>query len=263
MEKLVEKILMGDKKALEKLVKDIQENIFNLALRFLWSKEDAEDATQEIILRVISNLSKFEGKSKFTTWVYRIAVNHLLNLKKNKLEQSLSFSAFGKDIENGLKTPSYEYADQYLLVEEVKIGCTLGMLICLDRNLRIAYIIGEVFELMSSEASEILEITPENFRKRLSQSRKALQNFMSSYCGLTNKSNACRCDKRINYALQSGRINKPKLNFVSADTLNKSKTEMEKLYSTSAIFKSHPLNSMDKNKRNEILNIITKLENIV
>jgi len=263
METLVKEILNGDKGALEKLVKDIQGNIFNLSLRFLWSKEDAEDSTQEIMVKVITNLGKFEGKSKFTTWVYRIAVNHLLNLKKNKLEQSLSFTSFGKDLENGLSTPSYEHADKNLLVEEVKIGCTLGMLICLDRSLRIAYILGEVFELKSNEASEILEITPENFRKRLSQSRTTLQNFMGAYCGLTNKSNACRCDKRINYALQSGRINKAKLNFVSADTLNKSKTEMEKLYSTSAIIKSHPLNSISNNKSNEILNILANLKSIV
>src|SRR2546421_5538695 len=150
MEVLVKNILSGDKKALEKLIRALQGNIFSLSLRFLWLKEDAEDATQEILVKVITNLGKFEDKSKFTTWVYRIAVNHLLNLKKNKLEQSLSFSEFGKDLENNLNTASYELADKNLLIEEVKIGCTLGMLICLDRNLRIAYILGEVFELKSN-----------------------------------------------------------------------------------------------------------------
>src|SRR5258708_5724741 len=104
MEQLISKILDGDKKALETLVLDIQKNIFNLSLRFLWVKEDAEDATQEILVKIITNLAKFEAKSKFTTWVYRISVNHLLNLKRNKLEQQLTFTSFGEDLVKGLKS---------------------------------------------------------------------------------------------------------------------------------------------------------------
>lgn len=209
---------------------------------------------------MIANLSKFEFKSKFSTWLYRISVNHLLNLKKNSLEQHLNFSEFGEDLIKGLHAPSYDLPDRNILAEEVKVGCTLGMLICLGRNLRIAYIFGEVFELSSIEAADILDITPENFRKRLSQSRRLLQKFMRSYCGLTNKTNPCRCDKRINSAIGSGRVNKNKLNFVSPDTLTKSKTEMEELYSTSGIFKSHPSFAMDSNKSHEILNLIGNLK---
>ena len=263
MEQLVNKILSGDKNALATLVKDIQNNIFNLSLRFLWNKEDAEDATQEILIKIITNLAKFEGKSKFTTWVYRISVNHLMNLKKNKLEEQLNFPRFGQDLNNGLQSPSYDSPDQDLLAEEVKIGCTLGMLICLDRSLRIAYILGEVFELKSDEAATILNITRENYRKRLSNARILLKRFMRSYCGLTNKSNACRCDKRINYAISEGRVNKGALKFVSSGTLMGSKTEMEKLYSTSAIFKSHPSYASDHTKSDEMLNIISRMKNLL
>ncbi len=263
MDDLIKLIAKGDKKALEKLIINIQQDIHNLAVRFLWTKEDAEDATQEILVKVITNLAKFEGKSRFNTWVYRISVNHLLNLKKNKLEQQLTFSAFGEDLINGLNAPSYEMPDKNLLAEEVKIGCTLGMLICLDRNLRIAYLLAEVFELNGNDAAEILEITPENFRKRLSNARLALQNFMQSYCGLTNKQNACRCNKRINYAIESGRVNKNKLNFVTAEILANSKTEMETLYSTSVIFKSHPSFTISSNESNEILNMIGNLKSLM
>lgn len=263
MEPIVTKILAGDKKALKELVQDIQKNIYNLSLRFLWTKEDAEDATQEILVKVITNLAKFEGNSKFTTWVYRIAVNHLLNLRKNKLERQLSFSVFGEDLINGLQSHSYDLPDQNLLAEEIKIGCTLGMLLCLDRDLRIAYILGEVFGLKSSEAGDILGITAENFRKRLSSARIELRDFMSSYCGLTNKANACRCNKRINYGILTGRVKKNNLNFVSADTLANSKTEMEKLYSSSAIFKSHPTFIIKEEKSNEILNIVGNLKDIL
>lgn len=260
MDPLVSKVLEGDKIALEKLVKDIQGNIFNLSIRFLWSKEDAEDATQEILIKVITSLVKFQGKSKLNTWVYRIAVNHLLNLKKNKLEQNLNFTSFGKDLGNGLDFPSYESADKNLLTEEVKIGCTLGMLICLDRDLRMCYLLGEVFELNSNEAAEILNIKPENFRKRLSKARSELQDFMRSFCGLTHKANPCRCDKRINCAISKGKVNPLKLNFVPPGTILKSITEMEELYATSAVFKSHPSFLLDKNKSSEILAILNGVE---
>src|SRR5258706_5753092 len=191
MEELIREIFKGDKGALEKLIKLNQKDIVNITLRFLSTREDAEDATQEILVKIITNLGKFEGKSKFTTWAYRVAVNHLLNIKKSKLEHHLNFSTFGKDILKGLQSPAYNHPDSNILAEEVKIGCTLAMLTCLDRNLRIAYILGEIYELNSKEASEILSITAENFRKRLSAARTLLQDFMRSYCGLVNKGNAC------------------------------------------------------------------------
>src|SRR5688572_4806248 len=185
MEALIIRIRNGDKTALESLIREIQPGIFNLSMRFLSIREDAEDATQEILVKIITNLGRFEGKSKFSTWTYRVAVNHLLNIKKSRLEQELNFSVFGEDIARGLEQSSPYYTpDSALLAEEVKIGCTLGMLLCLDRKLRIAYILGEIFELNSHDAAEILEITPGNFRKRYSMARQALKQFMHSWCGL-------------------------------------------------------------------------------
>jgi len=195
--------------------------------------------------------------------MYRIAVNHLLNIRKSNLEKQLNFTAFGEDLLNGLHAPSYDEPDRDLLAEEVKIGCTLGMLICLDRDLRISYILGEVFELTSKEAAEILDITAENFRKRLSKARLALRDFMKSYCGLTNKNNACRCDKRINYAISKGRVDPKNLNFVSHNTLAKSKTEMEELYTTSAVFKSHPSLSVKDSRFDEILAVVGNLKGLL
>jgi RNA polymerase sigma factor (sigma-70 family) len=264
MEELLLNIKQGDGKALETLIKNIQQDIFNLSMRFLSIRQDAEDATQEILVKIITNLSRFEGKSKFSTWTYRIAVNHLLNTRKSRLEQQLNFSLFGEDIEQGLKQsdPYYE-PDRDLLAEEVKIGCTLGMLLCLDRNLRIAYILGELFELSSREAAEILEITPENFRKRFSIARKTLQHFMNSWCGLVNRNNNCRCHKRINYALSNGRVDKNKLHYVSENLLMQSKMEMDELYTVSEVFKFHPSFTIDQTKNDQIMEIISNLKNII
>ena len=79
---LVDHAVNGDKTSLEMLAAGVQDMVFNLALRMLGTVPDAEDATQEILIRVISNLSSFRKESAFQTWVYRLAVNYLLDYKK-------------------------------------------------------------------------------------------------------------------------------------------------------------------------------------
>ena len=97
------KAQQGDQAALEELIAQIQGKIYGLALRMLWHPEDAQDATQEILLRVVTHLATFRGESAFFTWVYRIAANHLLRFRKSRLEeQGFTFERFGKDLEEGL-----------------------------------------------------------------------------------------------------------------------------------------------------------------
>ena len=90
----------------------------------------------------------------------------------------MTFESFGQDLADGLvDVPAARSAepDQRLLEEEVKIGCTRGMLLCLDREERLAYILGDVFELRSDEAGLVLDISPAAFRKRLSRARERLR----------------------------------------------------------------------------------------
>lgn len=98
----VEKAVSGDRKALEELLTGIQDPVFHLSLRMLGSIPDAEDATQEILLKVMTHLSSFRGESAFTTWVFRIAVNHLKDYKKHMFaNHPLSFEYYGADIDSG------------------------------------------------------------------------------------------------------------------------------------------------------------------
>ena len=94
---LVNLAASGDRKALEELIASVKDKIYNLSLRYLWHRQNAEDATQEILIKIITNLSSFEGKSLFSTWCFRIAVNYLLNLKRNKVEQNITFSDFSNE----------------------------------------------------------------------------------------------------------------------------------------------------------------------
>jgi RNA polymerase sigma factor (sigma-70 family) len=88
VEDLARLALDGDRDAVERLVRELQSDVYGLALRMLWNREDAEDATQEILVRMVTRLSHFDFRSKLKTWVYRIAVNYILDVKKSAIERT-------------------------------------------------------------------------------------------------------------------------------------------------------------------------------
>jgi len=217
---LVESARSGDSAALDSLLRGMQPELFRLSLHFLWHPEDAEDATQEILLRIANGLGRFRGDCTFRTWAYRVARNTLFSLKAQRMERrALSFDEFGADLEHGLcDLPLSDYGslEQTLLLEEVKISCTLAMLLCLDREHRLAYIVGEVLDLDHNEGAAILEVSPAAFRKRLSRSRKLISSVMLSHCGLVEPANRCRCRKRVRSAITLGRVDPARLKFASS-----------------------------------------------
>ncbi len=219
------------------MLTSIQGLVYNVSLRFLWEREDAEDATQEILIKVITNLGKYSGKSKLSTWVYRVAVNYLLNVRKTKIEKAVSFDAFARDLGELQAPAEYDLPDRMLMERELKTACTMAMLQCLNRDLRIAFILGSVLKLKSKIAAEVVGISPENFRKRVEKSRKLLRSFLGANCGVYNPANPCRCKKRINTALKCGLIHKRKAHFSGqVEELNE---EMEEFHSMEGIYHNH------------------------
>ncbi len=208
----------GEREALDELVRRHQGWIYNIAVRMLYHPEDAQDATQEILIKAITHLSSFEGRSAFRTWLYRIAVRHVLNAKRGRREpEGVSFACYGHGLD---ATPDQELADvtsapadQRLLVEEARIGCTAGMLLCLDRDQRLVYILGEIFQVSDTVASELLEVTSDNFRQRLARARRDLHSFMSDSCGLVDPANPCRCAKKTRGFIQAGYVDPGNLLF--------------------------------------------------
>jgi RNA polymerase sigma factor (sigma-70 family) len=198
---LVPRARSGERQAVEELIRRHQGWIYNVAVRMLHHPQDAEDATQEILLKALTRLSSFEERSSFRTWLYRIAFNHLLNTKRGRMEQrAVSFPSFGEALDStpdlDLPDPSSASPDAHLLVAEAMIACTSGMLLCLDREQRLTYILGEIFGVTDTVAAELLEISSENFRQRLARARRDLHNFMNDKCGLVNRDNPCRCAKK-------------------------------------------------------------------
>ena len=239
---LIEKATAGEKESLETVLLSVQDFVFNLSLRMLGSFPDAEDAAQDILLKVITHLSSFQGESAFSTWVFRIAVNHLKNYQKHMFAKfPLSFEFYGDDIKNGNKDDIPDLTQNVeasILAEELKLSCTNVMLQCLDTESRCIFILGTMFRVDSRIAGDILGITPEAYRKRLSRIRSRMADFLTEYCGEYGNG-TCHCADRINYAIQNHRINPAQLSFTTAvpmKTMAEVKEAMEDIDDLSQTF---------------------------
>ncbi len=219
---LIEKALSGDKESLESIILSVQDLIFNLSLRMLGTFADAEDAAQDIILKIITNLSSFKKESSFTTWVFSIASNHLKNYKKHMFaHMPLSFEYYGNDIENGNihDIPDLtQNVEKAILADELKMSCTNVMLQCLDAESRCIFVLGTMFKLDSRIAGEVLGLTPEAYRQRLSRIRKKMASFLEKYCGEYGDGK-CKCINRLNYAIQNHRLDPAQLDYITADVI--------------------------------------------
>jgi RNA polymerase sigma factor (sigma-70 family) len=215
---LVESAQKGDRDALERLIRRHQAWIYNIALRMVLNPQNAEDVTQEVLIKMITKLSQFQGKSSFRTWLYRIVANHVINMKKKCLEEVITtFQAYGDELDRApdmdLPDRSSLPVDAQLIVEEAKIGCMMGMLLCLDREQRLIYILGEMFEVSDAVGSEIMEISRDNFRQKLSRARKDMHSFMNEKCGLINHNNPCRCARKTMTWIRAGYVDPHNLKF--------------------------------------------------
>lgn len=181
---LIEQATAGNKDALETIILSVQDLVFNLSLRMLGTFPDAEDASQDILLKVITHLSSFKQDSSFSTWVFSIAVNHLKNYKKHMFAKfPLSFEFYGDDILNGKidDVPDLtQDMEKSILAEELKMSCTNVMLQCLDVESRCIFILGTMFKVDSRIAGDILGITAEAYRQRLSRIRKKMADFCAT-----------------------------------------------------------------------------------
>ncbi len=217
-DELVSAAQQGDETALEALVTRHQRWIYNLALRMVGSPDDAEDVTQEILVKMVTKLSRFQRKSAFRTWLYRISVNHVTNRRRSRWERLFHsyerHDAFNDRLAEGeyegVRQPS---AEAELLVEETKSVCMTGMLLCLDRTQRVTFILGAVLGIDSALGGELLETSPANFRQVLSRARKQLASFMNGRCGLINEMNACRCAAKTRACVAAGLVDPDRLRF--------------------------------------------------
>lgn len=181
--KLIERAKQGDKAALSELVNRYSERIYNLALRILRNKEDAEDVLQETFLAVVEKLHTFDGRSSFFTWIYRIATNaSLMRLRKKKLifQNLVDNDDFQETVESRVFIDWSQDPSLNVFDEEVKrrIDEAVNKLSDIYRSV---FILRDIEGLSIKETSEILGITEENVKIRLRRARQYLRDHLSDY----------------------------------------------------------------------------------
>lgn len=139
--------------------------------------------------------------------------------------------------------------ERHLLVEEAKLSCMMGMLLCLDRTQRLVFVLGEVFEISDTAGSQVLDMSKDNFRQRLSRARQELGAFMQDRCGLVNPRNPCRCARKTRAFVREGIVNPAQLVFARPhylrikDMSTQGHKAFERLveHTNTALYRDHPL----------------------
>ena len=218
-QRLVADALSGNQSALESLVARHQPWIYNLAFRMVMTPQDAEDVSQEILVKMLTKLGSYNpSKGSFRTWLYRVVTNHVINMKSRGYESAISgmenYYSFVEQIPDQDPDVSPETE---LVISDLAIGCVMGILLCLDRTQRVVFLMAIAFGASDRIGSDILGISPENFRKILSRTRAKLHQYMHGNCGIVNPEAPCRCRKKVKSFIDSGAYSADRLTFLAAD----------------------------------------------
>jgi RNA polymerase sigma factor (sigma-70 family) len=203
---LVAQALSGNRGSLEALVQRHQPWIYNVAFRMVMVPQDAEDVTQEVLIKVLTKLSTFDRtRAAFRTWLYRIVANHVINMRQRGYEAAISriedYYSFVTRVPD--EEPDSSPETQVALTD-IRNGCVMGVFLCLERQQRLAFVLTVAFDVTDVQGSEILGITRAAFRQLLSRGRARLHEYVQGSCGVINPAAPCRCAKKVRGFMRGG-----------------------------------------------------------
>ncbi len=181
---LVHACKQGDVNAFDQIVKRYDNKLFRVAQHITHNREDAEDAVQDAFLKAFRNLSSFQEKSQFSTWLFRIAVNQsLMKLRKNRYRREVPIE---QDSEQPTAFRPLEVADWAPNPEQVYGAFELrnilrSQLQQLLPSLRVAFILRDIEGLSSEETAEVLDTTVDAVKTRLWRARLKLRQLLTRY----------------------------------------------------------------------------------
>jgi len=185
---LVEQYKRGDSSAMEKLVLKYQNRLFNVILRICTNPDDAAELTQETFVKVIENISRFQGKSSFYTWAFRIAVNLTLNHCRRRARlgfRSLDVGECGvgdrtalllKEFLSNDKSPDPASVAQNRELTEIAMQCLMK----LDDSHRTVVILRDIEGMSYAQMARVLDVELGTVRSRLSRARNKLKEILEA-----------------------------------------------------------------------------------
>ncbi len=250
---LVTDTLAGSQQALETLVSRHQPWIYNLAFRMVMVREDAEDVTQEVLIKMITKLASYDpDKAALRTWLYRIVTNHVINMKTRGYESAITgFDEYYSFVATVPDQDPDASPETQMVISDLAIGCVMGTLLCLERTQRVVFILAIGFNVSDVMGAEILDISRDAFRKTLSRARAKLHQYMSGNCSLVNPEAPCHCRKKVKSMIDSGaystdnlvyhRADRPKLRQIVGEKIERFGNDVYEEFA--ALFREHPFYS--------------------
>jgi RNA polymerase sigma-70 factor (ECF subfamily) len=177
---LIKKALKGDLQAFESLIIDYERKVYNIAFRMFGNEHDANDASQEIFIKVYKNLSKFDNKSSFSTWLHRLAVNTCIDEYrkiKRKTQKNISLddtvsvedSNIPKQIADDSLTP------EQVVIQEEKVMQVREAINQLKEEHKVIIILRDIESHSYDEIAQILDCSLGTVKSRISRARNALK----------------------------------------------------------------------------------------
>jgi RNA polymerase sigma-70 factor (ECF subfamily) len=167
--KLIERCRSGDRKAFEALLMEYEKPVFNAAYRMLNSRDDAQDVTQTVFLKVFENIDQFDPSRRFFSWIYRITLNESINWlgKRNRLEPLTMDTAFeGKGPEQEL--------------EAARVAANVqAALQTITSDYRSVIVLKHFLGCSYAEISQVLEIPEKKVKSRLYTARQQLKDALT------------------------------------------------------------------------------------
>lgn len=197
---LITKFTKGCDRSYEKLINRYQSKIYNLALRITRNSFDAEEVLQDVCITIYKKIDGFEGKSKFSSWLYRITVNAaFMKLRKRKnnfilplddMASYLQTKAVSQHVTTGAQ------GDQCAMRSQMKdaLECAIS---CLPEEYRAVFILRDMDGLSNNEVSEILSISTPAVKSRLHRSRMILRKKLHRFYTDYRSANKISCNKEL------------------------------------------------------------------
>lgn len=185
---LVKKAGRGDPEAAERLILKYQNRIYNAILKICANTDDAAELTQETFVKIIENLDKFEGRSSFYTWAFRIAVNLTLNhcrrdgkLAIRSLDDDAEYNEQTKQVLKDLLADDKSPDPAAVVQNKELCAIVIGAMMKLDEAHRAVIVLRDIEGMNYAQIAEVLDIKLGTVRSRLSRARSNLREIMETF----------------------------------------------------------------------------------
>lgn len=223
---------------IDQIIDSYGDKVYNLAFRITGSRQDAEDVCQETFIQAYQSMDSFKGDSAFYTWIYKIALNNCLKLKK-KMNRAF-VESLDEKIEMYKEEIPQEVLDWYEdpqkavyikeLIGEIRHGCMHFLSFRLPENQRIVYIMRNVLDFSYKDIAEVIGETEAVVKARLNRARASLAEYFNQRCQWFSEEPTCTCRSRIGFALTYDPEILRRVRQQAVDAGISSKAEIDELY---------------------------------